>query len=632
MMKCVKRIAIAALCVMALCESAAATPVSEHGRLSVKGNRIVDKDGNPVQLRGMSFFWDKWQEGSKFYNSGVVSTLAKDWKVSVVRAAYSGTGGNINLTKTVINAAKAEGIYAIADYHSHSAHNEVSQATSFFEDIARTYKDDPNIIYEIFNEPDDNVSWSQIKTYANAIIPKIRAIDPNGIILVGTRLMSKRVDEAAKDPPNGTNLAYVAHFYSAQEGHGDEIRGYIREALNAGKAVFITEMGTTEADGGIDHPNIVDTVKTNLWFSYLDLNQIGWANWSICDKNEGAAALRGGASTNGGWSESNYTPSGLYISRKLKFYANSAYTLNVTINGTGTVTRIPNYTTYNYGTPVTLIAKPASAGMEVTWAGDASGKKDTMVVSMNGNKSVTVAFAQAGNLVQNGTFLGTITPWQVGKNGLLDPVPDPVLTAENSEGKITMKVAGTAVDHAYIHQKGIALKKGRAYKLSFSARGASSRNLTAKILSGSTDCMPPYEVSLSASKQSFSKTFNMTNADAADAAVRFCFGGSTVGLFITDVRLEDVGAATGVIPAAISLPSRAVWSIAQIGGALQLRGPAETGAVVSLYDTRGKAVRSIAAKDGLTLNAVGVPTGSYIAVVKNRAGAEVYRARVSLVR
>ncbi|HQE95707.1 MAG TPA: T9SS type A sorting domain-containing protein, partial [Candidatus Marinimicrobia bacterium] len=42
-------------------------------------------------------------------------------------------------------------------------------------------------------------------------------------------------------------------------------------------------------------------------------NQISWCNWSIADKNETSAALKPGASANGGWSASAISESGLLI-------------------------------------------------------------------------------------------------------------------------------------------------------------------------------------------------------------------------------------------------------------------------------------------------------------------------------
>ncbi|MBC8374167.1 MAG: hypothetical protein H8E53_11270, partial [Planctomycetes bacterium] len=34
--------------------------VEKHGRLRVEGNRIVDKNGKPVAMHGMSLFWSQW--------------------------------------------------------------------------------------------------------------------------------------------------------------------------------------------------------------------------------------------------------------------------------------------------------------------------------------------------------------------------------------------------------------------------------------------------------------------------------------------------------------------------------------------------------------------------------------------
>ena len=38
--------------------------VEMYGQLRVQGRYLVDKNGNPVQLRGMSLFWSQW--GAKY--------------------------------------------------------------------------------------------------------------------------------------------------------------------------------------------------------------------------------------------------------------------------------------------------------------------------------------------------------------------------------------------------------------------------------------------------------------------------------------------------------------------------------------------------------------------------------------
>jgi hypothetical protein len=53
---------------------------------------------------------------------------------------------------------------------------------------------------------------------------------------------------------------------------------------------------------------------------------------------------------------------------------------------------------------------------------------------------------------------------------------------------------------------------------------------------------------------------------------------------------------------------------------------------VTLYDVRGKAVRTMGAKDGMALNARSVPAGNYFVVVKNAAGKEVLRDKAAIVR
>src|SRR5688500_18518015 len=61
--------------------AAAETPVERHGQLRVEGNRILDRHGQPVMLRGMSLVWSQCQP--RFYNEDAVRWLRDDWNVNV---------------------------------------------------------------------------------------------------------------------------------------------------------------------------------------------------------------------------------------------------------------------------------------------------------------------------------------------------------------------------------------------------------------------------------------------------------------------------------------------------------------------------------------------------------------------
>jgi endoglucanase len=61
-----------------------------------------------------------------------------------------------------------------------------SGAQAFFDEVSRKYASYPNIIYEIMNEPNGQLSWSQqLKSYAEKMVATIRANGPDNIILIG---------------------------------------------------------------------------------------------------------------------------------------------------------------------------------------------------------------------------------------------------------------------------------------------------------------------------------------------------------------------------------------------------------------------------------------------------------------
>ena len=306
--------------------SRAQTIVQRHGQLTVDGNRIKDECGRVTQLKGMSYFWSQW-EGKEYYNANAIKWLRDDWKVEIVRAAIAVRGEDDYITDptthynravAVIDGAVQHGIYAIADFHAHDADQYTTQAKTLFRQLSARYKDTPNIIYEIWNEPigggDDassRATWTRIKNYAREVISVIRDNDPDGLIVVGTPFYSQRVDIATESPlttdskgrPVG-NLAYTIHAYVGT--HGADLRAKGDVALGRGYALFMTECGRTDASAnGPVYPANWDT-----WESWMDARGISYAKWSLSSKNETCSSLQPGAPANGGWTTAQLRPEG----------------------------------------------------------------------------------------------------------------------------------------------------------------------------------------------------------------------------------------------------------------------------------------------------------------------------------
>lgn len=268
-------------------------PVSYYGALHTDGGKIVGaKNGQEAMIRGMSLFWSD-ATGMPYYNKNVISWAAENLPMDVFRFAmgityYDSDGGTSNaldesysyagapegymgIIDQMVEAAIENDIYIIIDWHSHRANNEQAIAKTFFEQVAKKYKDVPNVIYEIFNEPVKQ-SWDQVKSYANTIVPVIRSSTDN-LVLVGTPSWSQMTDYGGV---SGKNVGYVLHFYAGTHGVGT-YGGRATQAKSSGNAVFITEWGTTNADGA----GSPSSGSTQEWLSFMETNKISNCNWSL---------------------------------------------------------------------------------------------------------------------------------------------------------------------------------------------------------------------------------------------------------------------------------------------------------------------------------------------------------------
>nr|WP_300866036.1 cellulase family glycosylhydrolase [uncultured Acetatifactor sp.] len=288
--------------------------------LSVAGTQLVDEEGNPVQLRGISTHGLAWYP--QYVSEACFRQIKEEWGMDVVRLAMytaeSGgycTDGNQDALKALVREgveyATDCGLYVIIDWHILSNGNpnaHLEEAKAFFREMSAEYADYDNVIYEICNEPNGGVSWAEIKSYAEQVIAAIREKDEDGIILVGTPNWSQQVDQAAADPITGYgNIMYTLHFYAAT--HKDSLRGAMVQAVADGLPVFVSEYGICDASGN----GGIDAAQAAEWVRVMDDCGISYVAWNLSDKAETSAILRNGCGKDSGFAWEDLSDSGRWL-------------------------------------------------------------------------------------------------------------------------------------------------------------------------------------------------------------------------------------------------------------------------------------------------------------------------------
>lgn len=294
------------------------------GRLAVRGTQLVDQQGEAVQLRGISTHGLAWFP--QYVNEELFGELREDWGVNVVRLAmYTAESGGYctdgdkdglkDLIRRGVEYATNQDMYVIVDWHILSDNNPNqyrAEALGFFDEMSKEFADHNNVLYEICNEPNGGTSWGEIKSYANEIIPAIRANDPDAVILVGTPNWSQYVNEAAADPVTGfENIMYTLHFYAAT--HTDSLRNTMAEAIDAGLPVFVSEYGICDASGN----GGIDEAQANAWVETLDRYQVSYVAWNLSNKEETSALIRSTVDKTSGFSEEDFSDSGRWLRQVL---------------------------------------------------------------------------------------------------------------------------------------------------------------------------------------------------------------------------------------------------------------------------------------------------------------------------
>ena len=297
----------------------ASTPYGQHGALHVENGKLTDENGNTVQLYGMSTHGIAWFP--QYINYDSFRTLRDDWNTNCIRLAmytaeYGGycAGGDKEQLKQLVrdgvSYATELGMYVIVDWHILSdcdPNQNKDEAIAFFREMAEAFADNDNVLYEICNEPNGGTSWDSIKSYAEEVIPVIRAQKPDAVILVGTPTWSQEIDKAAASPLDDSNVMYTLHFDAGT--HKDDLRNRLETCVQNGLPVFVSEFGMCDASGN----GANDFVSTTKWLDLLNKYQISFCCWNLANKDESSSVFKASSTALSDWTDDDFNESGRWI-------------------------------------------------------------------------------------------------------------------------------------------------------------------------------------------------------------------------------------------------------------------------------------------------------------------------------
>lgn len=311
--------------------------VSENGWVHVKGNKLVNEKDEIVHLRGVNSHSPYWYGDIITYDN--LKTLKESWGINVFRIAmftnpemkgYIAEPSQKKKVEEIVKMCIDLDIYVIIDWHILDDNNPMTykaEALEFFDEMSKKYKDVPNVLYEICNEPNgDEVTWDDvIKPYAEEVIEKIRNNSPKSFIIVGTANWCKDTPAVIRNPLKEKNVMYAVHTYM-----GDDIytvQDNLKLAIKKKLPVIITECAATDGSG--DGYVYLDYFKK--WVDYLDSNDLSWIVWQFSDRKESSSLVIAKEIKQLQW-----ISKGIYSKEEL---AKKKYNVNDYLSETGKVTK-----------------------------------------------------------------------------------------------------------------------------------------------------------------------------------------------------------------------------------------------------------------------------------------------------
>ena len=287
--------------------------------LRTSGNRIINSvTGAPVLLRGVNRsgleYSDPDEQGflsGASLSRAEIEFIVQEWRANIIRLPFNqdfvlrgrnGRSGEeyMQALDRVIYWASMFGAYTLLDLQWLDAEriyggnrNFIAplpnmQSIELWTTLARRYRDEPAVLYDLFNEPHDRLAddpyplnkpdgttypASQMKVtmdewqpWARALTAAIRNENSDGLIFIGGTNWAYDLRGMPIDDLD--NVVYSTHVYPNKGTDWDNIFGDLSESV----PVFAGELGGTES------PDQLNYVSRLL--EYLDQREIGFAAWS----------------------------------------------------------------------------------------------------------------------------------------------------------------------------------------------------------------------------------------------------------------------------------------------------------------------------------------------------------------
>ena len=288
--------------------------------LRVTGNKVYNSNNQVVRLVGVNVPGMEWSNDGEgrvlssmdasygsFKSNHIRLPLAQDrW---FGKAPWQSDGGSAyrKIVADAVAKANAAGKYIVLDLHwsdmgvwgSHIEQHYMpdNNSTTFWQDVATTYKNHPAVLFDLYNEP-HNVSWNVWRnggavteggvTYQSpgmqALYNTVRNTGANNVVIVGGLDWAYDLTGASGTYAlEGFNIMLAAHYYPWKSKHGD---GTVNEAHRASTVdvakdkypIYVGELGWGDWIGYPveNHPTWFPKA-----FAWIDNNEYSWSGWSM---------------------------------------------------------------------------------------------------------------------------------------------------------------------------------------------------------------------------------------------------------------------------------------------------------------------------------------------------------------